>query len=56
MRAKSLPKIGEKREKTGKVGGKLGKMRKNWEDRQKLGDSFTFPLLTDRVGHATAKY
>ena len=48
LTAKNLPKIGKKREKSGKFGEKeekLGRKGKN--------QSFTLPLLTDWAGYAT---
>ena len=43
LTVKNLPKIGKKREKTGKI-----RKGKNWEG------SFTLPLRTDRAGCTTA--
>ena len=46
LTAKTLPKIGKKREKSGEKKEKRGKKR------QKSGSSFTLPLLTDTAGYA----
>ena len=60
LTAKKLPKIGEKREKSGKKRknrekrGKIGKKRqKSGKKRKNQEVSFILPLLTNRAGYAT---